>query len=227
LNWDALAEADSTYKVYQSDQAFSTPSTQTFAANISAYTSGTSGPPNLAPTYTATGLDNTKRYYFKVTAVNKAGYESAPASIALSPSHTGPIWWVATDGNDNTGDGSIGGPLSSILKAMEKAASGDTVMLKPGTYNFNEMRYPIEVYDQSQQYPIQKTFEKLVIMSQKGAASTIIDAQKQGRHFMIAASESRITDITGGNIHGRITTEIDCATLHCIITIKYTVLKNW
>jgi len=147
-------------------------------------------------TYTATGLNNASRYYFQVTVVNSAGYESAPASIDLSPSHTGPIWWVATDGNDNTGDGSIGGPLSSILKAMEKAASGDTVMLKPGTYKFHEMRYPIEVYDPSQQYPTQKTFEKLVIMSQKGAASTIIDAQKQGRHFMIAASESGSMDST-------------------------------
>ena len=90
-------------------------------------------------TYTATGLNNASRYYFQVTVVNSAGYESAPASIDLSPSHTGPIWWVATNGNDNTGDGSIGGPLASILKAMEKAASGDTVMLKPGTYKFHDM----------------------------------------------------------------------------------------
>ena len=98
-------------------------------------------------TYTATGLNNAKRYYFKVTAVNKAGFESSPASIDISPTHTGPVWWVATDGNDTTGDGSAGVPLASIQKAMESAASGDTIMLKPGTYNFGEITYPITVYD--------------------------------------------------------------------------------
>ena len=40
------AEADSIYKVYQSDQAFSAPSTQTFVANVSAYSSGPLGAPN-------------------------------------------------------------------------------------------------------------------------------------------------------------------------------------
>ena len=48
-------------------------------------------------------------------------------------------------------------------------------MLKPGTYNFGEITYPITVYDSQTDSYTTKTHEKLVIRSQKGASSTIID----------------------------------------------------
>ena len=113
-------------------------------------------------TYTQTGLNNASRYYFQVTAINSGNYESPPASIDLSPSHKGPVWWVATNGSDS-GDGSSGRPFSTLLKAMEEATSGDTVMLKPGTYNFNEMSYPIQSFDNATGNYSQITFENLVI----------------------------------------------------------------
>ena len=182
LNWEAMAEADSVYKIYQSDQAFSTLSANTYIGN----TTNT--------TFTSFGLDNAKRYYFKVTGVNKQGYEGAPASIDISPTHTGPIWWLATDGND-ANDGSIGGPLATLHKAMEKAASGDTIMLKPGTYYFRDMEYPHEVGNPTTGFS-RKTFEKLVIRSQKGASSTIIDAGYQGRHFMVEIDPNTSMDST-------------------------------
>ena len=135
-------------------------------------------------TYTQTGLNNASRYYFQVTAVNSGGYESAPTSIDLSPSHTGPVWWVATNGSDQNGDGSVGGPLASIQKAMERAASGDTIMLKPGTYKTAQMTYPFSVFDNSTgQQSAFKKLDSLVIRSQKGAASTILDAEYEDRHF--------------------------------------------
>ena len=183
LTWNALSEADSVYKVYQSDQSFSV-SAEKFVDKTT------------DTTYTATGLDNAKRYYFKVTAVNKAGYESAPASIDLSPSHTGPVWWIATNGSDENGDGSVGGPLASIRKAMEKAASGDTVMLKPGIYNFTDTQLPLYLFDENNQGGYYKNLDSLVIRSEKGASSTIIDANNQGRHFMIGASEMASVDST-------------------------------
>ena len=130
-----------------------------------------------------------------MTGVNKAGYERAPASVDLSPSHKGPIWWVATNGTDS-GDGSEGRPFSTLLKAMGEAASGDTVMLKPGTYNFNEMSYPIQSFDNATGNYSQISFKKLVIRSEKGASSTIIDANRQGRHFMIGASDQEPIDST-------------------------------
>jgi len=180
LNWNALTEADSVYKIYQGDQAFTELSNERFVAKTT------------STTYTATGLDNAKRYYFKITAVNKAGYEGTPASIDISPTHTGPVWWIAVDGNDNTGDGSVGGPLSSIEFAMEKAASGDTIILKPGTYNFRDITYPQYSHNGITGETSAKTFDKLVIRSEKGASSTIIDALGQGRHFKITSNEHDI-----------------------------------
>ena len=79
---------------------------------------------------------------------------------------------------------------------MEEATSGDTVMLKPGIYNFNEMSYPIQSFDNATGNYSQITFENLVIRSEKGAASTIIDASRQGRHFMIGASDQEPVDST-------------------------------
>lgn len=43
--------------------------------------------------------------------------------------------YVATTGNDTTGDGSIGNPYASPGKAAGVAAAGDTVWVKSGTYN--------------------------------------------------------------------------------------------
>ena len=187
LNWDINFEADSAYKLYQSEQQFSILSKD---KNVATILPGVGG--ILATTYTATGLDNAKRYYFKVTAVNKAGYESSPASIDLSPSHAGPVWWVATNGSDENGDGSVGGPLASIQKAMEKAASGDTVMLKPGTYNYNEIQYPLYLFDENNPGGYYKNLDSLVIRSEKGASSTIIDALGKGRHFNIVSNNHDI-----------------------------------
>ena len=180
LAWNSMAEADSTYKIYQSENPFSVLSNENYAAKTT------------LPEYIATGLNNASRYYFKVTAVNKAGYESSPASIDLSPSHTGPVWWVATNGSDENGDGSVGGPLASIQKAMEKAASGDTVMLKPGTYNYNEIQYPLYLFDENNPGGYYKNLDSLVIRSEKGASSTIIDALGKGRHFNIVSNNHDI-----------------------------------
>ncbi len=34
---------------------------------------------------------------------------------------------VATDGNDETGDGSAGAPFATVMRALEAAGDGDTV----------------------------------------------------------------------------------------------------
>jgi hypothetical protein len=41
---------------------------------------------------------------------------------------------VATDGSDNTGDGSLNNPYATISKASNKATPGDTVYVHEGTY---------------------------------------------------------------------------------------------
>ena len=135
-------------------------------------------------TYTQTGLNNASRYYFQVTVVNSGGYESSPTSIDLSPSHTGPVWWVATNGSDENGDGSVGGPLATIQKAMEQGHLATQLCLSLFTYKTAQMVYPFSFFDNSTgQQSAFKKLDSLVIRSQKGAASTILDADYQDRHF--------------------------------------------
>jgi outer membrane protein assembly factor BamB len=52
--------------------------------------------------------------------------------IFLSPSLAN-IWWVDLNGNNNN-SGSVAAPLRSIQTAIDKAASGDTVILKQGAF---------------------------------------------------------------------------------------------
>jgi hypothetical protein len=48
-----------------------------------------------------------------------------------------PSLYVATNGSDSTGDGSISKPFASIMKAAQLALSGTTIYLQPGTYQFS------------------------------------------------------------------------------------------
>jgi hypothetical protein len=42
--------------------------------------------------------------------------------------------FVAPDGNDTTGNGSISAPYATIMKAHQTVVAGDTVFLRGGTY---------------------------------------------------------------------------------------------
>jgi hypothetical protein len=161
LDWDALADADSVYKVYKHTSAFSVAATYLVGA-----TSAKTSPHET--TYTIPGLDNATRYYFRVTAVSKLGYEgTASATVDITPKFSGPIWWVATDGSDNN-EGSATSPFSSIAHAIEDAAEGDTIKIKPGTYGGSKNR------------DLDSEGKNLVIMSQYPTTwdSVIIDAQE-------------------------------------------------
>ena len=52
-------------------------------------------------TYTITGLDNTTRYYFRVSAVNKQGYEGTSSTIDITPTLQRP--------------GLVGQPLMAVI----------------------------------------------------------------------------------------------------------------
>jgi len=45
------------------------------------------------------------------------------------------IWYVASDGDDASGDGSAGNPWATITHAVDSAADGDEVLVRPGIYN--------------------------------------------------------------------------------------------
>ena len=42
--------------------------------------------------------------------------------------------FMATNGNDSTGDGSINKPYKTLMKCQEKANAGDIVNIRGGTY---------------------------------------------------------------------------------------------
>lgn len=49
-------------------------------------------------------------------------------------------YYVATTGNDNTGNGSITQPFATLTRAIEEANAGDVIELRNGTYTSNEIR---------------------------------------------------------------------------------------
>ncbi|HLC40696.1 MAG TPA: DUF1565 domain-containing protein [Methylomirabilota bacterium] len=45
------------------------------------------------------------------------------------------ILYVATTGNDSTGDGSLSNPWATITHALDNAPDGSRILVRPGTYN--------------------------------------------------------------------------------------------
>lgn len=52
--------------------------------------------------------------------------------VVFTPTQT--TFYVATDGNDSTGDGSAGNPWATITHALDHVPDGSTVLVRPGTY---------------------------------------------------------------------------------------------
>ena len=56
--------------------------------------------------YTASGLNNGTRYYFRVAPVNTQGYKGLFSNIVeATPNYNGPVWWISNLGS-NSNDGS-------------------------------------------------------------------------------------------------------------------------
>ncbi|MEM9073812.1 MAG: DUF1565 domain-containing protein [Myxococcota bacterium] len=63
-----------------------------------------------------------------------AGPPSPPTACNYAPP-TGDVVYVATDGSDDTGDGTSGAPWATITHALDNANDGATILVRPGTYN--------------------------------------------------------------------------------------------
>ena len=179
LSWSAVSGSGIKYKVYKHTSAF----------NIeSKYYVGEA----TETTYTLTGLDNTTRYYLRVTAVNEAGFEgTASSTIDITPKFSGPVYWLATDGLD-TNEGSSAKPFKSLEHAIGVISTGDTLMIKEGTYTGSKNR-EIRIESKSDDYD---KYKNVVITSEKGPENTIFDAGGNGRHLFIRTHQNGKIDST-------------------------------
>lgn len=92
-----------------------------------------------------TGLSDNTPYWVRVRSINVSG-ESAWASPAsqprTEPSHTA-FTWIATDGNDGTGDGTYANPYATIAATTNLTLTGDKaiIYLKDGVYTTSTATY--------------------------------------------------------------------------------------
>ena len=80
-------------------------------------------------TSTIKGLTHGTSYTFKIRAVNSSDVAGGFSdTVKVTPEFKGPKWYVSTSGV-STNEGSSTSPLSHLSGAIEKAASGDTVVV--------------------------------------------------------------------------------------------------
>ena len=147
---------------------------------------------------TIDNLNNGTDYWFYVTAVDTAGYESSPTFHAkTSPFFQGPVWIVDADNGTSNGEGSPEESMKYIRDAIVEAADGDTIMLMPGEYDHSKNR---NLDFQYQNDIMQNGVKDLTLMGKYGADTTIIDVD--GNDFLdlqSGESDSRIEGLTISN----------------------------
>jgi hypothetical protein len=93
---------------------------------------------NNTLTIRAVSLFNTARSSEAVAYISSQNWSEwqGPDGTELPAVRTGPgVYFIAPDGNDSTGDGSILNPWRTIGKANQNMAGGDTLYIRGGTYN--------------------------------------------------------------------------------------------
>ena len=137
-----------------------TATTGTDSHTVWYYFAETSGNPGAddsgwqtSPSYTDSGLDGDTQYTYTVqmrdsVTTPNVGAASSPAS-ARTDVHIPVDYFIAPDGSDATGDGSIANPYETITKAQSVASSSDTVYLRGGTYSLetSDITYTFSGWD--------------------------------------------------------------------------------
>jgi hypothetical protein len=104
--------------------------------------------------------------------------------------YDGPVWHVAINGSDSTGDGSAIYPFATFQKAVDMSNDYDTILVLPGIYS-GEGNYLINISNKN----------SLVVMSQDGPLETILDLTPDSiyyRGFDIIADDSSYNVVIDG-----------------------------
>jgi chitodextrinase len=87
-------------------------------------------------TYSHTGLVSGSTHTYQVLAFDTAGNASAKsAAVQATTTSVVNAIYIATTGNDSTGNGTIGNPYKTITATLGKVSAGKTVYIRGGTYN--------------------------------------------------------------------------------------------
>ena len=112
-----------------------------FSEDSISFTAADTVPGRFTTRSTITGLNNGQEYWFYVTALDTADYESsASLQKKTSPYFHGPKWYVDTDNGTSSGEGSPENPAKYIRDMIDDATSGDTILVMPGTYDHAKNR---------------------------------------------------------------------------------------
>jgi hypothetical protein len=108
-----------------------------------AWTVVTGGAPTLGgadgATVTLTDLEP-GAYLLRITVTDDAGATASDdVALTVAPAD-GDVYYLAPDGDDG-GDGSAGAPWFSLERAWDTLAPGDTLLLRGGTYAYDNMQY--------------------------------------------------------------------------------------
>ena len=176
------------YRIYYSDESDSTNFTLVDSTTGLYSTEGT-----------VAGLTNDDRYWFYVTSVDSAGYESSPSiQIVAEPRYLGPVWYVDTENGSGSGEGSIGDAFREIQDAIDAADEGDTVMVLPGTYDRNadqELQFSVDNQNSGSISP-----KNIVLFARDGPDSTILDGEGSKQLFTIDTQNDTTLKIIGFTI---------------------------
>jgi len=99
--------------------------------------------------------------------------DGVPDGCDICPGHPdggycGPVWHVAVDGSDLTGDGSEEFPFGTIQFAVDAALESDTVVLAPGHYSG------------AGNFAVDPNGKALTVRSTAGSAQTVIECPRSG-----------------------------------------------
>ena len=70
----------------------------------------------------------------KRSAVFGAALLGALTMLTVSGVSSAQTFYVATDGDDGSGDGSMGAPWATITHALDSVSDDSTILVRPGTY---------------------------------------------------------------------------------------------